>query len=278
MGNSSSSSSSSSPSSPPKRNSPYSGWDRPDPVLLNDDVPPAHAIITEAEDNPAGHDNTSEPKGPTLPKKLRRSVRRVARSLNFKRSDPDKPPHSLLDDTDWRKQKRKDTSGMESALRFDSRGRALLLTAREQFVSDDNVILEVKGALNTKTGTSNLQATLMKKMFPEVLSRIDVGACFNSESDEVTYSIYGKKQFELEEDGLTSLNLKGGYGLAYRSRRHMPTAKIELNRKIFNFTEDQDLKIKLGYDLMSKKFYGQMRENNWTLNYKGSRWDVEYAL
>mmetsp|Transcript_8356 Transcript_8356/g.18946 ORF Transcript_8356/g.18946 Transcript_8356/m.18946 type:complete len:168 (+) Transcript_8356:1205-1708(+) len=167
---------------------------------------------------------------------------------------------------------------MESALRFDSRGRALLLTAREQFVSDDNVILEVKGALNTKTGTSNLQATLMKKMFPEVLSRIDVGACFNSESDEVTYSIYGKKQFELEEDGLTSLNLKGGYGLAYRSRRHMPTAKIELNRKIFNFTEDQDLKIKLGYDLMSKKFYGQMRENNWTLNYKGSRWDVEYAL
>ena len=42
--------------------------------------------------------------------------------------------------------------------------------------------------------------------------------------------------------------------------------KVELSQKIFNFTEDQDLKIKLGYDIARNRPYGQLRENNWTLD------------
>ena len=34
-------------------------------------------------------------------------------------------------------------------------------------------------------------------------------------------------------------------------------AKVELCQKIFNFTEEQDLKLKLGYDLLEKVRFGQ---------------------
>jgi len=52
----------------------------------------------------------------------------------------------------------------------------------------------------------------------------------------------------------------------------LPTTKkvwdcrVELSQKVFNFTEDQDVKVKLGYDVATRKPYGQIRENNWTLN------------
>ncbi len=41
---------------------------------------------------------------------------------------------------------------------------------------------------------------------------------------------------------------------------------MELSQKVFNFTEDQDLKIRVGYDVARRQPYGQLRENNWTLD------------
>jgi len=56
-------------------------------------------------------------------------------------------------------------------------------------------------------------------------------------------------------------------------------AKLELSQKIFNFTEDQDLKIKVGLDVLRRNVYAQIRENNWTLStdMRGS-WHVSYDL
>jgi len=54
---------------------------------------------------------------------------------------------------------------------------------------------------------------------------------------------------------------------------------VELTKKIFNFVEDQDLKLRLGYDLCERGFYGQIRENNWTFNTNfRDKWDVKYDL
>lgn len=54
---------------------------------------------------------------------------------------------------------------------------------------------------------------------------------------------------------------------------------MELSQKIFNFTEDQDLRLQLGYDLANKQPYGQIRENNWTLNTNfRNTWSISYDL
>jgi hypothetical protein len=54
---------------------------------------------------------------------------------------------------------------------------------------------------------------------------------------------------------------------------------LELSRKIFNFTEDQDLKLKIGASAHDRMMYAQLRENNWTLNVDANgKWDVRYDL
>jgi len=63
------------------------------------------------------------------------------------------------------------------------------------------------------------------------------------------------------------------------SRKKVWKGKVELSQKIFNFTEDQDLKIKLGYDIARRTPYGQFRENNWTLDTDfRSKWSINYDL
>jgi hypothetical protein len=65
---------------------------------------------------------------------------------------------------------------METSLRFDSGSRKLSLFAKENFVSDDNIVLTLAGYLTTDDGALHGRAALRKQFFPEPLARIDVGA------------------------------------------------------------------------------------------------------
>mmetsp|Transcript_30226 Transcript_30226/g.66038 ORF Transcript_30226/g.66038 Transcript_30226/m.66038 type:complete len:171 (-) Transcript_30226:86-598(-) len=170
---------------------------------------------------------------------------------------------------------------METSLRFDSEQKKLFLHAKENFVSDDNVMLTVQGSLCTRTGAVLGKVQLRKKFFPEFVTRLDIGATYETNKDEVKYMLAGKKRFELSDDGLLSLDLKGNYNFNASSKpfKGEGTGRVELSRKIFNFTEDQDLKLKIGMSSADKLMYMQVRENNWTLNInQKGRWDVRYDL
>jgi hypothetical protein len=139
---------------------------------------------------------------------------------------------------------------------------------------------KVSGSLDTKDGRVESRAYVRKKFFPDAfLSRVDMGLSYATTADDVTYGINGKKSFELTDDGLTTLDVKGGVSMGSRSRGADVDARVELTQKIFNFQEDQDLKLRVGVDLSSRKVYGQIRENNWTFNtdFK-EKWDVRYDL
>ena len=139
---------------------------------------------------------------------------------------------------------------------------------------------QVSGSLDTKDGRVESRAYVRKKFFPDAfLSRVDMGLSYATTADDVTYGIAGKKSFELTDDGLTTLDVKGGVSMGSKARGADVDARIELTQKIFNFQEDQDLKLRVGIDLGKRKVYGQIRENNWTFNtdFK-ERWDVRYDL
>ena len=121
---------------------------------------------------------------------------------------------------------------------------------------------------------------MRKKFFPDAfLSRVDMGLSYATTADDVTYGVAGKKSFELTDDGLTTLDVKGGVSMGSKARGADLDARVELTQKIFNFQEDQDLKLRLGFDLGKKKVYGQIRENNWTFNTDfQDKWDVRYDL
>eukprot|EP00899_Mesostigma_viride_P015925 jgi/Mesvir1/24333/Mv11014-RA.1 len=169
---------------------------------------------------------------------------------------------------------------METSLRFDSTEKKLGVFAKENFVSDDNVVLTISGALSTNDGRVVGRAALRKKFFPEVLTRVDVGAKYDTENEEVVYAVAAKKSFELSEDGLLSLDLKAGYDFHAGQKKGALKGFVEISQKIFNFTEDQDLKLKLSYDVFGRNLYAQIRENNWTLNtdLKNKKWSIAYDL
>jgi len=168
---------------------------------------------------------------------------------------------------------------MESSLRFDSAQRKLFLHAKEHFVSDDNVVLSVSGRLATDDGAFRGKAKLRRKFFPEINTRVDVGAKYESDIEQLSYGASARKTFELSSDGLLSLDLKAAYAYAPGRKNHVWKSKVELSQKIFNFTEDQDLRLQLGYDLANKQPYGQIRENNWTLNTNfRNTWSISYDL
>jgi hypothetical protein len=106
-----------------------------------------------------------------------------------------------------------------------------------------------------------------------------MGLSYATTADDVKYGIAGKKSFELTDDGLTTLDVKGGVTMGSKARHAEVSGAVELTQKIFNFQEDQDLKLRLGYDLRERGFYGQIRENNWTFNTNfRDKWDVKYDL
>ena len=103
---------------------------------------------------------------------------------------------------------------METRLHFDNTSRGLTLHAKEHFVSDDNVVLTVQGKLDTSTGVVDGKVALKKKFFPEAsnpwYTRADLGASYESTTDEILYGVDAKRCFELSPDGLLTLDTKAG--------------------------------------------------------------------
>jgi hypothetical protein len=203
---------------------------------------------------------------------------------------------------------------METSLRYGTSEKHLLLHAKENFLLDNSFYLQnffiskfgymwvcfgailtssdvnaggkgqgacamVHGKLNTHTGKAHGVAQLKRKFYPELLTSLDVGAKFDSQFRELTYDIQGKKTLPVTDNGLLSVDLKGGYNFNPGSKQGKPRGVVELSYKVFNFTEDQDLKLKLGYNVVKQKPYFQIRENNWTLNGEvNGGWSIIYDL
>jgi len=168
---------------------------------------------------------------------------------------------------------------METSLRYGNGEKQLLLHAKENFLLDKSFFLQVHGKLNTHTGAAHGTAQLKRKFFPELLTGLDIGARFDSQLKEFTYDIQGKKTLPVTDNGLLSVDLKGGYNYNPGSRKGKPRGVVELSYKVFNFTEDQDLKLKIGYNAFKQTPYFQIRENNWTLNHElNGGWNVIYDL
>jgi len=168
---------------------------------------------------------------------------------------------------------------METALTFSSETAKLGIKANEKFVSEDSIVLKLTGSATTDSQKPVARISLKKKFFPGIITRLNVGLRYDTESEDIVYTMLAKKSFELTDDGLTALDLKFGYNLRSSKGNLEERGRIELSHKVFNFTEDQDLKVKLGYDVGKRKWYGQLRENNWTLNADLSgQWNVLYDL
>ena len=150
---------------------------------------------------------------------------------------------------------------------------------RETFVSDDALALSFRGNIDTEVGGADAEVLLRKRLFSKFLTRVDVGAWYRTRGDEVRYYLGAKKKVGLNSDGLTAFEARASASVCPGTHQSEWAGRLQLTQKVFNFTEDQDLKLKAGYDLRERKFFAQVRENNWTLRADSTGyWGVAYDL
>jgi hypothetical protein len=119
------------------------------------------------------------------------------------------------------------------------------------------------------------------KSTPLLPDRADIGLTYETARDDVRYGARARKTLDVSPsgNGMSTLELKAG--VSYGMKHHKPEVegKLELTQKVFNFQEDQDLRLRLGYDLVTRKPYANIRENNWTFKTDFQKsWSVCYDL
>ncbi|KAF5955987.1 hypothetical protein HYC85_008843 [Camellia sinensis] len=152
---------------------------------------------------------------------------------------------------------------METSIRYGGDSRALKFHAKENLPIDSNTNLQVHGELDTKNGAP---------------TSLGVGLQYDRK-EKLRYSVRGKKSFPVTPNGLLRFNIKGRCDVDKEFKERKSRGAAEFTWGILNFQKDQDIRLKVGYEVFDKVPYLQVRENNWTLNVDvNGRWNVRYDL
>lgn len=142
--------------------------------------------------------------------------------------------------------------------------------------------------MDTRDGVIDGRAHVRKRLFapartsPLVPDRADLGLTYETRRDDVRYGARVRKVVDVTPSGsgMTTLEFKGG--VSFGVKHHSPETEgtVELTHKVFNFQEDQDLRLRLVYDVVRRKPFVQLRENNWSFqtDFEKNSWSVIYDL
>ncbi|GMH27357.1 hypothetical protein Nepgr_029200 [Nepenthes gracilis] len=167
---------------------------------------------------------------------------------------------------------------METSLRFRKDSQALLIHAKEKLPIDSNTFLQVQGELDTKFGEAGYFSAVLRHFYPDISASLGLGLQYDKH-EKLRYTVRGKKAFSMPSNGLLSFNIKGRCDVDKEFKERKSRGAAEFMWTIFNFQKDQDLRLKLGYEVFDKVPYMQIRENNWTFNADmRGRWNIRYDL
>ncbi|KAH9694013.1 Outer envelope pore protein 21B [Citrus sinensis] len=137
---------------------------------------------------------------------------------------------------------------METSLRYGKDSKALRIYAKEKIPIDSNTRLQVHGELDTRVGAPSYVSAMIRHFYPDLSASFGLGVQYDKH-EKLRYTVRGKKVFPVTSTGLLSFNIKG---------------RCEVDKEFKQ--KDQDVRFKLGYEVVDKAPYMQIRENNWTVN------------
>ncbi|GLT74013.1 hypothetical protein SLA2020_458350 [Shorea laevis] len=171
---------------------------------------------------------------------------------------------------------------METSLRYGGDSKALKIHAKQKLPLPmvSNAFLQVHGELDTIIGEPSYLCVMMRCFYPDILASLGVGY-HHDKRVKLPLSIRGKKAFEVinSDNSALSFNIKGRCHLDKEFKKRKPRGAAEFSWSILNFQKDQDVRLKLGYEVFDKVPYLQIRENNWTFNADmNGKWNVKFDL
>ncbi|KAL5554062.1 hypothetical protein UlMin_041463 [Ulmus minor] len=144
---------------------------------------------------------------------------------------------------------------METSLRYGGDSKALRIHAKEKIPIDSDTLLQVHGELVTRVGAPSYLCALLRHFYLDFLESLGIGLKYDKR-EKLRYIVHGKKSFPRRSKGAA-----------------------ELSWAILNFQKEQDVRLKISYEVFEHVPYFQIRENNWTFNGNGSgRWNVRFDL
>ncbi|ESQ27487.1 hypothetical protein EUTSA_v10019232mg [Eutrema salsugineum] len=167
---------------------------------------------------------------------------------------------------------------METSLRYNYGSKSLKIHAKEKLPVNSATHLQLHGELDTGTGAPSYFCAMIRRFFPEASTGLGVGLHYDKRQ-KLRCHVRGKKEFPVRTDKLVTFNIKGRCDFDQDFNQKNPKGAAEFSWNIMNFKEDQDVRIKVGYEMFDKVPYMQIRENNWTLNanMKG-KWNLRFDL
>ncbi|KAK8551705.1 hypothetical protein V6N13_120147 [Hibiscus sabdariffa] len=167
---------------------------------------------------------------------------------------------------------------MQTSLRYSGDSKALRIHAKEKFPIDSKTHLQVQGELDTKTGAPTNFCAMMRHLYADMSTILGVGLRYDKR-DKARYTLRGKTSFLVTNDDSVNFVVKGRYDVDQEFKGRKSEGAAEFTYKIFNFQRDQDVRLKVGYEVFEKVPYMQIRENNWTLNADmNGRWNIRFDL
>ncbi|XP_076884638.1 outer envelope pore protein 21B, chloroplastic-like [Bidens hawaiensis] len=155
---------------------------------------------------------------------------------------------------------------------------ALKIHAKQKLHIDSNTRLQLNGELDTRIGAPTFLSAILKYFPPDLSSKIGAGLQYNRR-EKLHYTVHGKKSFQLTPDRLVNFVVKGRCDIDKEFKQPTPSGAVELVWNVPDFQKDQDIRFKVGYEILDKIPYVQVRENNWTFTADANgKWNVKYNL
>ncbi|KAL5569938.1 hypothetical protein UlMin_026513 [Ulmus minor] len=151
---------------------------------------------------------------------------------------------------------------METSLRYGGDSKALRIHAKEKLP-----INSVHGELDTRVRAPSYLCALMRHFYPDFSASLGVGLKYDKR-EKLRYIVHGKKSFLVTTNGHFSFNIKGHCDFDKEFKQRRLKGAAELSWAILNFQKEQDVRLKISYEVFEQVPYFHIRENNWTFNAK----------
>ncbi|XP_020242622.1 outer envelope pore protein 21, chloroplastic-like [Asparagus officinalis] len=173
---------------------------------------------------------------------------------------------------------------MDTSFRYSSDSKSLRIRAKQKLSVDPKTLIQAHGELDTRTGAPSYLALIIRRFYPDLSASVGVGvqtskALQTAKRDKFGYYIRGKKAISLTSNGFVGINIKGRCDTDKEFKERKARGALEFVWSILDFQKDQDVRIKVGYEISQQVPYFQLRENNWTLNADANgKWNVRFDL
>ncbi|GJT46571.1 outer envelope pore protein 21B, chloroplastic, partial [Tanacetum coccineum] len=124
----------------------------------------------------------------------------------------------------------------------------------------------LNGELDTGTGAPTFLCALVRHIYPNMSASLGAGLHYDR-NEKLHCTLRAKKAFPVASSNrFVNFVLKGRCDIDQELNQPKPQGALELVWNILDFQKDQDVRLKVGYELVDKIPYVQLRENNWTFN------------